>query len=307
MKTELERLAGARPQQIYNPADLVDDEKRTRLIDSIVSTRQRARSARWVTMTIVLPTALASTAALTAVVVAHVSPPPDRAPARAGAPTSASKPPPAPDMRDVSYVVNRVTAAVADSRRLIEHHTVTWQGCSHETWIAFSAAGLPQERDRMTCGGRLTQDSTIRFADRSHGLMKWISYPDRAWASATWDIGDDDPASALSSAETASELAQDLAGGRVELLGTEHINGRAVLHLRTVPLPGDPTPVQYRGSVWVDASTYLVARTVEYKHRLPIQNDYAWLPRTPADLAVFTMSVPSGFRHNPKLPYYAYR
>jgi len=57
----------------------------------------------------------------------------------------------------------------------------------------------------------------------------------------------------------------------------------------------------------VDASTYLVARTVEYKHRLPIQNDYAWLPRTPADLAAFTMSVPSGFRHNPKLPYYAYR
>jgi hypothetical protein len=116
-----------------------------------------------------------------------------------------------------------------------------------------------------------------------------------------------DPAVAFNSA---------LKAGIITVVGHRSLNGRDTILIRVKaahPFPRVSTPDSW---IWVDASTYLV---VQSKHFVPrfqspvrlsaphrkvtwssVVDHVSWLPPTPANLALLTVTPPAGFT---KIPY----
>ena len=92
----------------------------------------------------------------------------------------------------------------------------------------------------------------------------------------------------------ADALKKAIDEGRMELIGTEPIDGKDTHHLRLFA-----TIRGYQIDLWVDSTTYLPVRetsTVIDSGDAPVMtSDYDWLPRTEENLAKLELTVPPDF------------
>jgi hypothetical protein len=97
------------------------------------------------------------------------------------------------------------------------------------------------------------------------------------------------------------EVIDPLAPGvQFRLMGVERVDGRQTYHFRStyIPYGGNESA---RSDVWLSTDQYYFIRgTHTTKAGKVIQRvDNRWLPRTPANLALLTAAIPSGFEQIP--------
>jgi hypothetical protein len=109
---------------------------------------------------------------------------------------------------------------------------------------------------------------------------------------------------------TAAEIRSELAGGSFRMVAEQTVNGQRLLELRgsdwRIPdLP--PASGNHSLEMWISATSYLPVRSIAGEgvgaHSPPLVSEFSWLQATPANLAVLTPRIPSGFRHQaPQCP-----
>ena len=105
---------------------------------------------------------------------------------------------------------------------------------------------------------------------------------------------------------TPAAIAHNLNDGSWVVVGHSTVDGQSALALE---LEGSTGPYGVSGgigTIWVNASTYLVLRTVEVSSDLATRGgaaightvtttDVSWIPQTPASLADLQIQIPAGF------------
>jgi hypothetical protein len=194
------------------------------------------------------------------------------------------------NLRDVAYVKAQTTQALADvSNYVIKTHSVTINGLSRDDWRepstgrtrmnAFNADGTPSYSSAFNPPSKVIE---VRHADGT-----WQKYTDgptpQALAPAPGMIGSDDPA----------PIRAALESGRFNLVGPETVDGHDTVHLKLSAEAG------FLMDLWVDASTFLPFRSEVTKGLVagPVseQNEWTWLDKSPANLALLDLTPPAGY------------
>jgi hypothetical protein len=145
----------------------------------------------------------------------------------------------------------------------------------------------------------LTFSSAAQFDD--HGNFKnllSINYRQKTYSFAARLTGPP-PQSGAVNVFDPNSLRNAVQSGRVQVLDEETVEGQDTLRLRI----HDPPPASVAFSdFWVDSTTFLPLRQWEYKagpdtpDEDVLRTTFAWLPRTPDDLAYLILTPPPGFR-----------
>jgi hypothetical protein len=107
---------------------------------------------------------------------------------------------------------------------------------------------------------------------------------------------------------TPANIQHEIAAGNARVAGTAVVDGAQTVELAISGFDGPGSS----GDIWVDTSSYLPVRTVVsepvrvFGQSAPtgtqtVQDDYQFLPATPANLAQLHPVIPPGFTENPTL------
>lgn len=314
MKTEIDRLAAARPEPSA-PAAVVGADERRLLISRIVAAPAPAGTPapasrpadapapagpphppRRPVLTQLLPVAAVGAVALIAGTVAALPEPPSARGPATSAPSATAAPGPA----TVDYVVARAESALSGAAGRVLKSTWSFRSCK---WVSVTLLGTGatpvRARYTETCGGRPGQDigQQLMPGRPDHLLVTTVRHDQRTWSRRPNHVGA--PAEdGFPAPSTPDALRRELAEEQLVLVGRERIDGRETIQLRGADSPHWPRAANPR--YWVDASTYLLVRSLVQKGegaaRVQLQADHAWLEPTAAALARLDVPVPAGYR-----------
>lgn len=154
---------------------------------------------------------------------------------------------------------------------------------------------LPAAPDkRETDAPRLTESIA---GEGKPGDKRYISvnYDDKTWS--TFHDTEQIPEGEVPDVLDADALKKAIDTGRMELIGSESLDGKETHHLRLfAEIRG------YQIDLWVDSTTYLPVREttapLDEPAKKVLTNDYDWLPRDEENLAKLTLTPPPGFVEN---------
>jgi hypothetical protein len=211
---------------------------------------------------------------------------------------------PAVAIRDVAYVQQRATAALANASNYVVRYK------SNQAGIEDPGLGGTIWYDMKTCRYRVDSNaqggglfaSEVRSRPTSRGAtVLWVW-----WQAHTWDTTAVLPerpqpgtCADVPSIEDPNWIRESIASGYLRPVSQEQVDGRDTLRLQSVPKVPSATPTSE--TLWIDPDTYLPVRyRFEAASQAPTILDYTWLPRTPQNLAPFDLKPPAGFTHRAK-------
>ena len=232
---------------------------------------------------------------------------------------------PVPKMQTAAYILGHASAAQVNSRTMISvAHDVsgtdyTDVATQQQRYIAGIRASNGQpyfEWSDIVKDGTWTETMVVNQG--------------RVYSVETAKGSDAGPISALLPLQDQSNpvaaFNTALRQGKVKVVGHQQLGGRDTILLRVTrdmqcEKPGSPATAKGTCSngepastqpppddeVWIDASTYLVVQTKDYKVRakasqatwLPFTTTVDWLPPTPANLASLSSTPPAGYTKIP--------
>jgi hypothetical protein len=224
-------------------------------------------------------------------------------------------------LRDVAYVKTQTTNALDKASNYVMHvYSTRTGGGSNDMW---SDPATGRER-----GDNRGPDSTPveSYAVGAGATGDWtfltIDYTRRTWWTTPWPKSQNEPLlpgplpppvkvgqgmplrqvlTLVAYVVDPARIRDALGNGTLRLLGQERIGGHETLHLHlTVGANGLPEILPMTLDLWVDAVTFLPYREIASMGSSKSTADYAWLARTPANLAHLDLPVPpAGFTHRP--------
>lgn len=279
----LERLAATRPGRDEPP---VSPDERRQILAAILSSEDLPASRGLPRLPrpalALLGGSVAATVALATALVGVVDDP--RTPGRVAAT-------PAPDGRSV--VLDRVRLAVSEADGLILHVRT-----DHGTGVLWEAWFDPTEQQSRSRSSGL--DGTPMYdhqfsPDGDGSRVRVVSYSDEAW----WEYRTD---RVVAHGWSAADIRRHLDAGTLVEVAKEQRDGRSELHLRWAPEEAPAGVRMQPGDLWVDASTYLPARSIGDDRGRRVTMDFEWLERTPENTSALHAPVPPGFRRLPGAP-----
>jgi hypothetical protein len=166
-------------------------------------------------------------------------------------------------------------------------------------------SGLVQDLTQtatMPAGAAVSNDFPWGTSVTTTGQSVDVRYPYKQWAEQkSTQVSFDLPM-------TSANMQQEIAAGNARVVGNAVVDGVETVELAISGFDGPASS----GDIWVDASSYLPVRTVVTApvqvvgQAAPagtetVQDDYQFLPATPANLANLQPVIPSGFTENPTL------
>ena len=307
-KSTMDLIATIRPRIVAHSHDVVPQQDRDELLNSILGTGivDRRKHTPVYRRPVVIGAVAVGAAAVVMATIAVIP--------SGGAPTG--------QVHDAAYLVDRLAQALGNSDAVVHfRESVTGGGTSYvdEHWYRL-ASGL----GRMTTAradGTLCTDATITglsplprdpngpyMVIAASSVVTGVNYANHTWwthPGKPWDLnapdcavsGPDDLAGysqLIDIALNVEQIKQDLTNGELRVVRTgEVVNGQ-----RTVELNDGSGAVSSRNTeIWINDTTYQPVRSiVTAKDGTRRQTDYEFLPPTAANLADLRTSVPSGFR-----------
>jgi hypothetical protein len=209
-----------------------------------------------------------------------------------------------PRLQTAAYVVRHLRAAVAANTAVLyvrEHapDSQTGKPVFDETWSS-RQSDTSRSADLDPSGAPTSGYLVTVRRERTVSIA--IDYRKHSWSKTTYPFGSSSPASGpaplpVTPKQQAARLRADVAAGKETLVGPATVDGRTAIELTEGSFQ---TGVQ---DTWVDPATYLPIREIDTAPGLPrssdqtIQEDYQWLPDTPANLRLLTAAaaIPPGF------------
>jgi hypothetical protein len=236
-------------------------------------------------------------------------------------------------VQTASYVLSRAAAAQVDSSRLISVDrgvggvTYTYVATQQQRIVSskLDSAGQPYFQIKTEVRGSAYKETTVEYQDRVYSTLTTSSEDHGPFTiSAFLPLqSDKDPAAAFQ---------QALKAGTIAVIGHRNLNGRDTILLRIKAGAAKAAAALPPDYIWLDSSTYLVAQTENFvpwplpsasRHiRVhgkqswspvagnvsvirgkvtwsPVLHDITWLSPTPGNLALLTLTPPSGFTKIP--------
>ncbi len=208
-----------------------------------------------------------------------------------------------PVVHDAAYVAARVSKALTDANQdiLVRSGTIrvtalgnpipSNQHGTSKSWVSMRTGQIRAVED---IDGRPTFESGLS----SPGEFTAIDYPRHRYL--TWPAEQQHP-ELPHGTFTADEIQQAMASGKLSITArNQQIDGQS-----TIELTGDLVPKDEQGTksataqpqrFWVSSTTYLPVRseTQDDTGRWTNDVDYTWLPPTPENAALLTVTIPAG-------------
>lgn len=202
----------------------------------------------------------------------------------------AAAPPAAKPVLDVAYVTANVTSALDNAGRDVLYLKADPRKVGKltvdETWAAADGSAV---HSRLTRGGEVITDEQVTPAGIlvvQHTLKRYYRIPGSGSA-ATLPNG-----YSTTGVPLPDEIKKAVGSGSLTLVGKEVVDGKPTIHLRLNGSGAVPGFVKDAFSdLWVSESSYLPVRIGSGESH----QDYSWLPPTPENLALLTVSVPAGY------------
>jgi hypothetical protein len=215
----------------------------------------------------------------------------------------------APALLTLGYVTSRERAALAAVPKLIvktvSNGFVTW---SYQ----------PAEISRMKTFGRDGTLSSDELEWYTGGVIKppaatgqtrhriYVDYPTRTW----WHLSQPAGIQKYLPVSGTLPVPQSNANGVVSILGHRSVDGKDTIEVKYAPPRGfKPTPGSYWATeyMYLDATSFLPVRSV-INDGAPGDKaqatDFAYLPITTANLAIFKLTPPPAFQQVPPPPFH---
>jgi hypothetical protein len=212
-----------------------------------------------------------------------------------------------------SVIERELANALAKSRttlvlRVHKHGTGTPQYVTAVEWVDLATGD--QRRLDYDASGRLLTVTSRSYSGKTTGSVSTrtvtVAYGSKTWSATTGTQG---CGSAACTAAIQALCSCDLdpftdygTAPPVSLLGQPTIDQHPTFQLRFTITGG---PLASTTDIWIDRSTYLPVREkvvvpqTSVKNSPPphtVTNDFTWLPRTRANLALLTLVVPPSFK-----------
>jgi hypothetical protein len=223
-------------------------------------------------------------------------------------------------LQDVAYVKTQTTNALGKASDYVMHaYSTQPDGGSRDMW-SDPATGRVRS-DSLGPDGTPVQSYAVGAGATGDRTMLAIEYTRRTWWTTPWPEAQ--PGSlppgplpppvkvgqsltlrqvrALVGYVDPTRIRDALGNGTLRLLGRERVGGHDTLHLRlTIETHGVSQILPMTLDLWVDAVTFLPYRETASMGSSMSTTDYAWLARTPANVAHLDFPIPpAGFAHRP--------
>jgi stage V sporulation protein SpoVS len=195
-----------------------------------------------------------------------------------------------PELLDVNSVSQQTSAALENAGDYVRHqHYVYSDGYTYDEWVDVTAEA---HRIEEYAGGSVRSATVYRGEGPENALT--VNYADRTYtrfAMAELRLAEGQPNDNAYRGDflKPDEIRGLAADGRLQLVGSESVNGTDTVHLRWLQVEG------FTLDLYVDAGSYLPVRMVAAGAKGSSTSDFTWLPRSPENLARFTLDVPAGF------------
>ncbi len=214
-----------------------------------------------------------------------------------------------------AYVRGRVLAAAAEDRDLIlasistfvPNGTTTAQpgppepqaaivGYTNRTWSDPVTDAMLSEHTTSAGVQSVVGETLTRTPGRLRYQSTELDYPTRTWYSYTHDVAGSNPPTT----ETLPEWLLRRSRCPYTVTGQATIDGQRTL----VMAPENTFPGVYCGypTIWVNATTYQLVQTVTNGVYGTTTVERQWLPRTPANIALTLVQIPTGFTESASVP-----
>jgi len=192
-------------------------------------------------------------------------------------------------LETVGYLRGRITAAI-DASDAIVHATNTFgNNPTEQRWT-------DQRTGRFVGEQRTVDGHRWAYSWPGHGVTDtFVDYTSKQW----WtEAGGGFPMKPGKQELTVRQIRAALADGTMTIVGHERLRGHDTVHVRAT----SSSAKDGRLDAWVDATSYLPLR-VDLRLADPVPSyaravtDFDWLPRTPHNVGLTSLTVPAGFVH----------
>ncbi|HEY5266290.1 MAG TPA: hypothetical protein VIJ40_05695 [Acidimicrobiales bacterium] len=218
-----------------------------------------------------------------------------------------------PNIQTVSYVVDRLQAAVGANQDVLvqfQHapDSQTGQPTYSESW---SSAGNETTRTEYLNPIGVPTVGYVKTITPNETTTVAINYGTHTWSTTTYPFGSASPSGApvaapvpMTVTQMVAQLRADVTKGTATVIGPAAVDGHNTLELQEGTAPAG---FHY---TWVDPTTYLPVREIDTAPGVSatsdqaIQEDYRWLPNTAANEQLLTVgaAIPTGFTQVPPAP-----